>query len=349
MKNFLLIWMYLLITPFRLFSAEYILNIRPESWNIVQKGYYISDIRDARKDKSIGTVMVMGKLMDAGFKNSISSDLKNLVHQSLSFDSTSIPVIMEIKKFRLEVKGNQMKHQDMLDFSIRFYREIDGEIFELFELNGKPQMNVQGNIPDVAEKNILAAMKQSLLNFDSWMKDNLNIPPMAEKVVVEFLPNILLKPDVGDTLIWSESYQLAWTDFLGPVRTSDFAAESNCMFNYKARPEIRNGILTLYVNFDACFIKGSSWVKDGGEKDSLLLHEQYHFNICEMYARRFRKKLMNMALRPMKIEQQVKSLFDEVWTAYVQAQNDYDEQTRHGLITSEQNRWMREVDSELAQ
>jgi hypothetical protein len=347
MKNYHFVWILLLTTPFRLFSAEYILKLKPERWNIDQKGYHISEIRDARKDKSIGTVMNSGTIQNAGFENSITKDLLQLIHSSLTFDSTSIPVIMEMKKFRLDVKGSPAKHQDILDFSIRFYREVDGEIFELFELNGKPQMNVQGNIPEVAEKNILTAMKQSLINFDGWMKDNLNIPPMAEKVVVEFLPNIRLKPDVGDTLIWSESYQLEWTDFLGPVPPSDFAAESNCMFNYKAKSEITNGTLTLYVNFDACFIKGSSWVKDGRERDSLLLHEQYHFNICEMYARRFRKKLMQTNLSPMKIEQQVKSLFDEVWTAYVQAQNDYDEQTRHGLVTTEQIRWMREVDGEL--
>ena len=54
---------------------------------------------------------------------------------------------MEIQTFKLSVKGNAAKHQDILDFSIRFIRDIDGEIFELFKLNGKPQMNVQGNIP----------------------------------------------------------------------------------------------------------------------------------------------------------------------------------------------------------
>ena len=344
----MLLWIFLLISTFPLFSAEYKLNLKPERWNIIQKGYYISEIRDARKDKSIGTVMINGKLVNAAFNISINKDLINLVNSSVSFDTTSVPVIMELIKFRLDVKGNAAKHQDVLDFSIRFFREIDGEVFELFQLNGKPQMNVQGNIPEVAEKNILAAMKQSLLNFDTWMKANLNIPPMANKVVVEFLPNIRLKADIGDTLIWSESYRLAWTDFLGPVRTSDFAAESNCMFNYKARPEIANGILTLYVNFDACFIKRSSWVKDGREKDSLLLHEQYHFNICEMFARKFRKKLMELELSPMKVEQAVKFLFDDVWNQYVQAQNDYDDQTRHGLVNDEQDRWILEVDAELS-
>ena len=223
MKNYFLVGLFLLITPFRLFSAEYILNLRHEQWNINQKGYYISEIRDARKDKSIGTVMVSGKLLNAGYKNSITGDLTDLIHKSLSFDSTSIPVVMELKQFRLDVKGSPAKHQDILDFAIRFYREIDGEIFELFQISGKPQMNAQGNIPDLAEKNIHSAMKQTILNFDSWMKENINILPMANKVVVEFLPNIRLKPDVGDTLIWNESYHLAWTDFLGPVSTSDFA------------------------------------------------------------------------------------------------------------------------------
>ncbi len=347
MKNYTLSWILVLINTFALFSAEYQLNLRPEKWNITQNGYHISEVRDARKDKTLGIVMINGKTVNADFPNAISDDLFALIRNSLSYDTTTVPVIMELVRFRLDVKGNSVKHQDVLDFSIRFYREIDGEVFELFQLNGKPQMNVQGSIPDVAEKNIQVALKQSLLNFDKWMKENLNIPPMADKVVVELLPNIRLKPDVGDTLLWSDSYKLVWTDFLGPVRNTPFAAESNCMFYYKARPEVANGVLTLYVNFDACFIKGSSWVKDAKDNDSLLLHEQYHFNICEMYARKFRKQLMQLKLNPMKLEGQIKSLFDEVWNEYVLAQNEYDEQTQHGIVNSEQNRWVMEVNERL--
>ncbi|MBK8584214.1 MAG: DUF922 domain-containing protein [Bacteroidetes bacterium] len=344
MKKILLFWAILLTSPLRLFSAEYKLNLRPEQWNINQKGYFLSEIRDVRTDKSIGKVMIQGNLMDASFPASITEDLYQLVKSSISLDTTSVPIIMEIQTFKLSVKGNAAKHQDILDFSIRFIRDIDGEIFELFKLNGKPQMNVQGNIPEVAEKNILAALKLSFQNFDGWMKDNLNIPPMATSVEIKFMPNEILKTDRGDTLIWGTDYKLNWNDFKGPVPPSDFAAESNCMFNYKARPEIADGKMTLFVNFDACFIKGSSWVKEDKLQDSLLLHEQYHFNICEVYARRLKSRLMQLELKPMQVEKQIKAVFNEVWSAYVLAQNEYDEETQHGLITENQNEWIRNVD-----
>lgn len=344
MKKYLLSWALILASAFRLFSAEYHLNLVPEPWKVAPKGYFISEVRDARADKSIGNVMVNGKIVPATLKSPITEELLSYLKGSVSFDTTTIPVIIEIQKFHLAVKGTAVKHQASLDFAIRFVREINGEIYELFQLSGKPQINAQGNIPEVGEKNISAAMQQSFTNFDSWIKDNMNILPMVTSVEVQFLPETKLKPDVGDTLIWDNTYKLVWTDFQGQPPASDFAAESNCMFNYKAHTEIVSGKMILYVNFNACFIKGSSWVKEGSLQDSLLLHEQYHFNICEAHARKFRSRLKELKLSPMKIEQQIKVVFDEEWKAYVQAQDLYDEQTQHGIVREMQEQWMRDVD-----
>ena len=126
MKKILLFWAILLTTTLRLFSAEYKLNLRTEQWNINQKGYFLSEIRDVRTDKSIGKVMIQGNLMDASFPASITEDLYQLVKSSIALDTTSVPIIMEIQTFKLSVKGNAAKHQDILDFSIRFIRDIDG-------------------------------------------------------------------------------------------------------------------------------------------------------------------------------------------------------------------------------
>lgn len=347
MKKYLLVWTLLLTSTFRLFSAEYKLNLHSEQWKITQKGYFLSEIRDGRNDKTTGNVMDNGKIVSADFPTSITEDLYTIVKNSLSFDTSSVPVILEIEKFKLIVKGNAAKHQEALDFSIRFYREIDGEIFELFKLSGRPQMNVQGNMKDIAEKNIMGVLKQTFESFDDWMKKNLNIPIMSQSVEVAFLPSANFKSDRGDTLIWDESYRLQWTDFKGKTPNSDFAAESNCMFNYIAREEVSNGKMTLFVNFDACFIKASSWVREGKELDSLLLHEQLHFNICEVHARKFKTKLKSLVLNPIHLATQVKEVFDEEWKAYVQTQADYDEQTQHGLIRDQQMMWQKKVDELL--
>ena len=45
-----------------------------------------------------------------------------------------------------------------------------------------------------------------------------------------------------------------------------------------------------------------------------------------------------------KVEKQIKAVFNEVWSEYVLAQNKYDEETQHGLITENQNEWIRNVD-----
>lgn len=349
MKKYLLIILVIFANTFPLFSAEYILNLSPEQWPIQQKGYYISTIHDARPDESLGEVMENGKVISAAFPHSISADLSDYIFSSLSYDSTTIPIILEIQKFKLTVKGTPAKHQVTLDFAIRFYREIEGEQYELFKLNGQPGMSVQGNYKGVPEKIIAGSLQQAMKSFDDWIKQNMSIPPMAQSAEILFVPETKLSSDKGDTLIWDNNYKLVWTDFKGKPPGSDFSAESNCMFNYKARPEVKDGKMILSIIFNACFVKGSSWVKEDKKQDSLLIHEQYHFNICEKHARILKTKLSNLVLSPMKFEKQIKTLFDEQWQLYIQEQNDYDNQTEHGLIKEKQDEWIKEVDGFLGE
>ena len=117
------------------------------------------------------------------------------------------------------------------------------------------------------------------------------------------------------------------------------------MFTYIATPEVKDGVLDLSIMFNACFVKSGSWVREkSGSQDSLLLHEQYHFNICESFARQLRTQLMTKQFAPMKAEFQIKAIFDEIWNEYVKTQDDYDVETQHGLITDKQIAWMKKVD-----
>lgn len=338
---------FLLLLVFDSSASNYTLNLHPDNWNIDATKYFIKEVRDIREDKNIGKVLIDGKLFAAQFKQSLQLDIFNLIKQSINFDTSGIPIILFIDKFKLNETGTISKHKATLNFAIHFSTEIDGQEYKLFNLSGIPEVMVKGNVIEIHEKNICSSFKQSFENFNKWILSNLNIMPFAQRVEIVFLEDSLDDLVMGDTIHWSKNYQLKWDDFQGKVPASDFSAQSNCSYMLRTEKVVVDGILKLQINFFASFIKSTSWVKPDLKRDTLLIHEQYHFNICEMYARQFKKKLLNFDFHPMKTDQQIKIIFDEIWAEYKQAQEDYDNETEHGMMIDQQLKWISKVDESL--
>jgi len=73
-----------------------------------------------------------------------------------------------------------------------------------------------------------------------------------------------------------------------------------------------------------------------------------HFDICELYIRKFKKQILSTHLRLVEPDEDIKPVFDETWKEYPQTQNLYDDETMHGTIQKEQQRWAEKVSRELA-
>src|SRR5207253_8804832 len=83
-------------------------------------------------------------------------------------------------------------------------------------------------------------------------------------------------------LVWNETTSIQWQDFSGTANdTSHFDAEvfTEVRYSYKF-------ISLADFSFDvqAIFNKNTSWAKEVRKSESLLKHEQVHFDIAELYA-----------------------------------------------------------------
>ena len=89
-----------------------------------------------------------------------------------------------------------------------------------------------------------------------------------------------------DTISWKPAYHLKWTDFKGQIDTTKkYGALSSTGISLKFSQ--RSGI-TLF-KIVALFYKQESWVRVHSPVG--LIHEQGHFNIAEIYARKLRQTL----------------------------------------------------------
>ncbi|PZD77847.1 DUF922 domain-containing protein [Mesonia sp. K7] len=152
--------------------------------------------------------------------------------------------------------------------------------------------------------------------------------------------------DNDSILTWSETRKLSWDDFKGQPAAGkrSGAITASRFFTF---PEYfyatDYGRLTAY----AIFSKLESWNRV--ESESLLAHEQLHFDISELFARKMRKRFDELrATNETKISvyiKEMKKLFSES-RIY---QNLYDRETKHGILIEIQERWSAKIAQELTE
>lgn len=150
----------------------------------------------------------------------------------------------------------------------------------------------------------------------------------------------------GNKIQWSPEKQLVWKDFKGdPKLSSKHGAISNIGLSYDYKT-LKNGDIQLTII--ANFYKKDSWVKPNDKTESLLAHENLHFDIAEIYIRKMRKAIMdNGTVSTKNVNKVFREIYQNNKKQYDERQFLYDTETNHSKIEQEQNRWSKIVSQEL--
>ena len=91
-------------------------------------------------------------------------------------------------------------------------------------------------------------------------------------------------------LIWNENRKITWDDFKSKNKVHSYEQASAVITpGLIAYPNNIEESKIKKVKIIATVYKNKSWYKI--KEDYILNHEQMHFNITEIYARKFRKEL----------------------------------------------------------
>ena len=150
-----------------------------------------------------------------------------------------------------------------------------------------------------------------------------------------------------ETIKWSVE-KLVWEDFKGkPNPSKDHHAASTrsgitYSWSYTAKPEGIDLDFDVFSNF----YPESSWVISGEETPALLAHEQLHFDISELFARKLLKAFQ--AYVPMRnIRRDLTKIYQQIEAERKRTQLLYDRQTNHGLLKEAQQEWEMRIAEEL--
>jgi len=158
--------------------------------------------------------------------------------------------------------------------------------------------------------------------------------------------------NASDTLIWQPETKLNWDDFLAeaPNRNS-FAAFTYTLINMEYSATITEGKVIPSFKIYAAFNRRRSWVKNQKEARTpeILAHEQAHFDISEITARRLRKALLTETYSRKSLEQKINSIYQVTVQAGDEMQALYDQESDHGLNKAQQLKWSNRVKNELSE
>lgn len=146
-----------------------------------------------------------------------------------------------------------------------------------------------------------------------------------------------------EVIPWSADRKLQWSDFKGDyLKTQWAAATTASSISYRFSTFEKEG--QLYVDFEVgCeFFPQKSWYRPEFCDSLILSHEQLHFDISELHARKMRKRLAQTQFTK-DIKAEVKAIYKEVLKELYLFQNKYDHETNFSRDIENQLIWNKKI------
>jgi hypothetical protein len=148
----------------------------------------------------------------------------------------------------------------------------------------------------------------------------------------------------AEMIPWESDTRLVWDDFLcEPKVGTDAVASTSTSLGIAY--ELTNGELKYRIT--CYFNKEKSW---GLMKtDYILAHEQGHFDITEIFARRLNEALQNYQFNKRTFKKDISQIYQSIVSEKEEYQKTYDAQTDHSRNRKIQYDWLEKIESLLTE
>jgi hypothetical protein len=141
-----------------------------------------------------------------------------------------------------------------------------------------------------------------------------------------------------DTIHWRSDYKLTWHDFKGkPDTTLEFGAITYASIQYS----FKSSGTSLHTKVYCYFNKLTSWVYL--KSDIGLVHEQGHFDIAELFARRLRKAFKEYQFNALTVKGDLRSIFERTIKERKRMDDSYDKETNFSRNKRAQELWNQKI------
>jgi hypothetical protein len=160
--------------------------------------------------------------------------------------------------------------------------------------------------------------------------------------VFPFLLFTFSEPGQKDLIEWNSDKRLNWTDFKGRVPANAAnAALTNTAINVEFGFSKKGMTYSIKCRFD----KTKSWVRI--KNDLVLGHEQGHFDIAELHARKLNKALKDYKFNSKTVSDDVNRIYENIMKDHHNYQSEYDQQTDFSRKVDKQMEWLTRIGKDL--
>ncbi len=158
--------------------------------------------------------------------------------------------------------------------------------------------------------------------------------------------------DPGETITWQAGYKLTWFDFKKPLKDGGNveAAYTVCGIYINSNPTQVNDS-TIIVDIHAFFSKtlSSKTTNRALIKPEVLKHEQGHFDLSELYARKLKRDIMEAHFKTVaSFYKNVQQMYNKENSALTTEEQKYDKDTNHSINAEQQEKWSGEIANALS-
>ena len=142
-----------------------------------------------------------------------------------------------------------------------------------------------------------------------------------------------------ELLEWIATRRLTWNDYKAkPDPESDAAASTTSYLGIEYNIS-SNG---FSYKIKSRFSKTRSW---GLHKTEYILsHEQGHFDIAEIFARKLNKKMSEYRFNKRTYQHDLNKIYQDILDEKEKMQNDYDRETNHSINKEKQAEWLKKIE-----
>lgn len=157
------------------------------------------------------------------------------------------------------------------------------------------------------------------------------------------VPVLSFSQDKDEELIdWKTSRQLTWGDYKGkPDPNSDAAASTTTYLGIEYKMDDKGFGWKIECKFSIT----RSWGRT--RTDHVLKHEQGHFDIAELFARKLNQKMKGYQFNQTTYKDDLKTIYNGITAEKEAFQDLYDNETDHSRKKEQQSEWEKKIEKML--
>lgn len=140
-------------------------------------------------------------------------------------------------------------------------------------------------------------------------------------------------------IVWSKKRKLTWDDFKGVKNDTVFINLAESYTEIRMIPYLNKFNTYSYIVL-AFFHKNKSFTNTNSS-DNILCHEQLHFDITELFARKIRQEIQIQESKSSYVN--YSSIYKKIHKNYRMFQKLYDAETVHSTNFEMQQKWKNDI------